>query len=364
MKVVYEIERLTVTGGIQRIMIDKANYMADTLGWDVTIIVLMRGCPESRYAISPRVRVMCLDVTPLDRTQGNILRKLWRGMRMCADSLLRLRRTLKRLKPDIYVACQTLGAMSCVFDIPGMKKVYESHLALRFMPHSGLQRWCALKADVIVTLTEGDARNFSDAKCVEVIPNFSLLRAEGTPDYAAKRCVAIGRLTRQKDYPRMVELWRRVSERLPDWVLDIYGEGEERSLIEQGISEAGLDGKVVLHGNIQDVVNAMQSASVYLMTSRTEGFGIVLVEAMKCGLPVVAFDCDYGPSDVIANGRTGFLVPYGDDAAFVEALQTLMGDAQRRQTMGEAARKEAERFSCEEIMRKWQELFRSITYNQ
>ena len=360
MKVVYEIERLTVSGGIQRIMIDKANYMADTLGWDVTIIVLMRGCSESKYAISPCVKVVCLDVKPLDRTRTNILYKVWRGPRMCVDSLLRLYRTLNEMKPNVYVTCQTIGAMSCVLHIPGMKKVYESHLALEYMPHRGLQRWCALKADVIVTLTEKDAKNFSDAKRVVVISNFSLLRAEGAPDYAVKRCVALGRLTKQKNYPRMIEIWKRISEKNPDWTLDIYGEGEERTLIENIINEAGMAGRIVLHGNTDDVVSAMQSASIYLMTSRMEGFPLALVEAMKCGLPIVAFDCDFGPSEVIGNGTTGFLVPYSDDADFVELLQTLMSDEKLRKDMGDTAKKEVERFSCESIMKRWQQLFESI----
>ena len=107
-------------------------------------------------------------------------------------------------------------------------------------------------------------------------------------------------------------------------------------------------------------MSALQSASIYLMTSMMEGFPLAIVEAMTCGLPIVAFNCNYGPSEVIVNGKTGFLVPYDDDSAFVESLQTLMNDEQLRKDMGEAAQKEVDRFSRETIMHKWLTLFQGL----
>jgi glycosyltransferase involved in cell wall biosynthesis len=133
----------------------------------------------------------------------------------------------------------------------------------------------------------------------------------------------------------MKRLWNIVSEKHPEWQLSI-------------------------HHDTEDVVSAYLSGSIYIMTSRFEGFPLVLIEAMQCGLPIVAFDCPQGPREIIENGKTGFLIPYNDDALFIEKLTYLMEHPEEREKMGRAAKESVKRFDKEKIMNQWKELLTEL----
>ena len=178
-------------------------------------------------------------------------------------------------------------------------------------------------------LTRGDAAEYRHARRVAVIPNFTDIEPKGDPDYESHRCVFVGRPCPEKNIERLERLWTKVQQTHPDWVLE-------------------------RHAQTEDMASAYQRGSILVMTSRSEGFPMSLVEAQKCGLPCVAFDCKYGPSDIIVDGETGYVIPYDDDEAFVEKLERLMDDAALRRRMGEAARRNVERFDKEKIIEEWE----------
>lgn len=335
-------------GGMERIFTDKMNWLCQQPDVEVELMLVWKDPLPLAYNLDSRVKVVRLNVSYIKR-----------GVAF-PFALFLYNKFVAKYKPDVTILSWVMGAFLAAYGKKCGKVIYESHLAATRMTHGWLQTKLQPRVDAVVTLTSRDAKNYPAARRVEVIPNFTNLQSTASADYTHKRCVAVGRLVYQKNYPRMIEIWKHISKKHPNWVLDIYGEGEERELIEKSIREAGLGGKVFMHGNTQDVVSALQSASIYLMTSMMEGFPLALVEAMTCGLPIVAFNCNYGPSEVIVNGKTGFLVPYDDDSAFVESLQTLMNDEQLRKDMGEAAQKEVDRFSRETIMHKWLTLFQGL----
>ena len=219
------------------------------------------------------------------------------------------------------------------------------------------------KADVVVCLTNADAMNYSKAKRVEVIPNFAEnvisteTKASHQDERDGKRAVFVGRLCPEKDPLRLLRLWRNIVAKHPAWRLDIYGKGELEDAVRMEIERLGIADSVILHGHTSDVSEVYGSADILLLCSRTEGLPMVLIEAMRNGLPVVSTDCPYGPSDIIEDGETGLLVPQNNDDAFVEAVSALMTDESLRIRMGERAKVKAVRFSKDVIIQRWKKLF-------
>ena len=347
MRLLYVIEKMSGFGGMERIFTDKMNWLCQQPDVEVVLMLVWKDPLPLAYNLDSRVKVVRLNVPSIKGGFG------------FPFALFSYNRFVAQYNPDVTILSWIIGAFFAAYGRKCGKVIYESHHVSNLMKHSWLQTKLQPYVDVVVTLTSQDAKNFPRARRVEVIPNFTNLQFTASADYTHKRCVAVGRLVYQKNYPRMIEIWKHISKKNPDWVLDIYGEGEERGLIEQGIREAGLEGKVVLHGSAKDVVGVLQSASIYLMTSRMEGFPLVLVEAMTCGLPIVAFDCNFGPGKVISDGTTGFLVPYSDDAMFMERLAYLMEHPEIREQMGMAAKEASKKYQPEQIMKEWLRLFQS-----
>ncbi len=319
MKILYEIERLSTNGGLERILTDRMNYMAEEWGWDITVITLLEQDCQPYYRLSTKVDVVGLGVTSS-------------GLMMCAKSLWKLNKVVKRLKPDIYVTFQTIGALSCLFRTHKTLTVYEAHGTRAYIQHPLAMDIAERFADAIVVLSDSHAKDYPKAKHIAVIPNFTLFAPKSSPNYQSKIVMAVGRRCFEKNFERLEELWNIVHEKQTDWQLKI-------------------------HHDTQDMVSAYLESSVLAMTSRFEAQPMVLIEAMTCGLPCIAFDCPYGPRDIIEDGKTGFLIPYNNNEMFIEKLTYLMEHPEVRERMGEAARESVKRFSVETIMEKWRKLY-------
>lgn len=326
MKIAYEIERLSTKGGIERILTDRVNYMAEVWGWDIYVLVLLKETEEPWYKLSSKVHVEYLNVGTS-------------GLMMCAEALWKLDKAVRRIKPDVYVTFQSIGAISCMLRTHSVPTVYEAHGARSRMPHPLAMTMAERYADVVVVLGERQKNDYRKARRLAVIPNFTMMTPKAMPDYASEVAVAAGRVCYQKNFERLESLWGKVQETFPQWQLRV-------------------------HHDTKDMAAAYQEGSVLVMTSRFEGFPMVLIEAMTCGLPCVAFDCPYGPSELIEDGKTGYLIPYDDDQMFMDKLSYLMRHPEIRRRMGEEARKSVERFSVESVMAKWKKLYEGFGQNK
>ena len=161
----------------------------------------------------------------------------------------------------------------------------------------------------------------------------------------------MGRLVEQKGIPDLIEIWRIVNSRYPDWQLDVFGNGEMESIP---------DIKLFVHPPTANITKEYINSSMLLMTSIYEPFGLVLPEAMSCGLPVVAFDCPYGPAEIITNGVDGFLVKNRDIKRYVDSVCQLIESPGLRQTMGAAGIKASQRYQADKIMPQWKQLFEHL----
>ena len=215
------------------------------------------------------------------------------------------------------------------------------------------------KADQIVALTHGDAEQWRKINPnVSVIANIVTMNDRDVySNCEAKRVIFVGRMDSQKGYQYLDAIWRIVEKRHPDWRLDIYGEGadqlENHNMIPQGRH-------VYPHPQTLDILEKYKESSILILTSIYEPFGLVMPEAMSCGIPVVAFDCPYGPSEIISDGKDGFLVDCYDVEAFANRLCMLIENEALRKQMGQYAAQSSLRFKKEVIMPQWNNLFKSL----
>jgi glycosyltransferase involved in cell wall biosynthesis len=221
------------------------------------------------------------------------------------------------------------------------------------------------RLDALAVLTEEDRDDYgaalagSDTRVVQ-IPNTIPPMDGGTASGEAKVIIAAGRLNTQKGFDRLIPAFARVARSHPDWQLRIYGRGPERPALQQLIVDHDLYGNAFLLGPTRRLGTAMAGASVFALSSRFEGFGLVIVEAMSKGLPVVSFDCPRGPGEIIRDGVDGLLVPEGDVEAFAEALMTLVEDEDRRRAMGAAALESARAYDIDAVAPHWERLLEQL----
>jgi glycosyltransferase involved in cell wall biosynthesis len=186
-----------------------------------------------------------------------------------------------------------------------------------------------------------------------VIPNAINLPAGWENRRGNKMLTAVGRLTRQKGFDLLLEAFARIAKTHPDWKLVIWGEGEARLELEAQRDALGLSNRVEMPGLTPRPGLWLETADAFVLSSRYEGWGIVLLEAMAAGLPVVSFACDWGPTDMIANGEDGILVPNGDIAALADALSNLMADEALRARLAANAEANVRRYDAAHILSQW-----------
>ena len=196
-------------------------------------------------------------------------------------------------------------------------------------------------------------------KRIEIIPNMLTIEPKFVDDYSVKRIICAGRYAPQKGYDLLLETWRQLASDYRDWHLFIFGNGD-RTPYQRIVDRLGLGNCVHLMDATPNIAEEFSHSSLYVMSSRFEGFPLVLGEAMSCGLPCVSFDCPHGPRDIIRDGEDGLLVENGNIQKLAHALQQLMDSEEKRKEMGLNAKKNILRYSPESIMSLWITLFRNL----
>lgn len=370
MKILYIFRSLAVWGGIERILVDKMNYMAECYDMDVYLLTSDQGSHPITYNLSDRVHHEDLGVCFYQQYNFHGLHRLMVAWKMNRQYRHLLGERLHRIQPDLIV-CTTADKIGAIGRLKGnVPLVVESHsICSRTLNHG--RNWWRKKlfrhhflrslsmADMIVALTEGDAKEWRKYHSkVTVIPNFIHPHEEHISDCLSKKAIFVGRFDYQKRAQDAIRIWKKVRECHPDWTLDIYGDGD---MYHDVCSLAVSVGGVVVHQPTPNIFEAYQGCSFLISTSLFEPFGLVLSEAMSCGLPVVAFDCPYGPVDIITDGIDGFLIKERNVKLYTEKVSLLIDDVKLRQTMGHAGVISTRRFSTEHIMPEWKRLFEQIT---
>ena len=352
MNIIYVIEDYSENGGVERIVSDKANTLSAQYHHDITVISVYRDNRKEQFKLDDGVKLIHLDVPFAKRTNNSIIRLLSR-LYTIIIAIKRLNKEIKQLHPDIIFFTTTLGAILLPFCHTKARKIYESHLARNFNPFNKIFFLTELKAERIICLTSGDAKEYKHAKRVDIIPNYINEVKSHVEDYSVKKAIAVGRLENQKGFDILIDCWKEISRQYPDWQLDIYGEGSCREELQQQIYSLELGDKVKLCGRNYKIIEVYPQYSLHLMTSRYEGLPMTLIEAQACGLPSVVFNFQYGASDIVSDGCNGLIIEQGNRKLFIEAAMKMMSSEELRKEYGNNAIETGKRYSKENIFRKW-----------
>ncbi|MFD4033144.1 glycosyltransferase [Streptomyces sp. NPDC058637] len=276
----------------------------------------------------------------------------------------RLSEIFRTAAPGGVVIVSQVWAMEWVTeaDTTGLRVIGMSHESYDYSRASHRYRWIKRHyagLDRWLVLTEADADSWAGdgMNNVGFMPN-ALAALPDVPSPRREKSVAsIGRLTDQKGIDMLLDAWALVAPRRPDWRLDVYGAGEDAASLREQCTGLGLDGSVGWRGPTDDVPGALAASSVFVQSSRGEGFPLALLEAMASGVPCAAFDCAPGVREIVRDGEDGLLAPAGDIGALADRLLRLTGNPRLRDAMGDRARTNVQRFSEAEIVRRWEELF-------
>ena len=370
MKIVYVNRVFAVWGGLERVWTDKMNAFSEFSSNEVCLVTTDQGAHKVPFPLNKEVRHINLDIRFFQQYRYHGLKRYWKYYQLIRLFQRKIKTLIETESPDVLItsASEFVGFLvECKGEVP---LIVESHGTFDRPFHMQTKtitnrikkyfHYKALsKAEQIVALTHGDAEQWRKINPnVSVIPNIVTMNdTDVYSDCEAKRVIFVGRMDSQKGYQYLDVIWRIVEKRHPDWRLDIYGEDadlpENHGLIPKGEH-------VYPHPQTLDILDKYKESSILILTSIYEPFGLVMPEAMSCGIPVVAFDCPYGPSEIVSDGKDGFLIECYDVEAFANRLCMLIENEALRKQMGQYAAQSSLRFKKEVIMPQWNNLFKSL----
>ena len=378
MKIYYIYTALVTKGGADRVIAEKANWLAEH-GHEIAIITDTQMGREPVFPLSPKVRLIDLAVDFSQEYGHGFLVRIWMYYKLMRQYRRMVTDVLMKDCPDIVIS--TLGRdISFITKIKdGSKKIGEAHTTKHFIRNFHLleQRNVVFKyltkffrwhmdrqvnrLDALVVLTTQDQHDWGDKIPVYVIPNSFPFYPDKPSLCENKQAIIVGRYNSAKGYNYLIDAWKIVYQKHPDWIINIFGSGEYEDRVRKQIQDHGLQDVVIMNNPIDHIMEEYQKSSIYVMSSVFEGFAMVLLEAMSCGLPCVSFDCPYGPRNVITDGEDGILVEYLNSHALADNICKLIENEELRKRMGIQGRHNVLRFSRETIMPQWVELFKSLT---
>lgn len=376
MKILYNIAGTCHSGGMERVLANKANWLVGH-GYEVVIVTTDQRGEKPFFPLDKRIVCHDLGVNYEENNGRSIWNKLWHYPAKQMKHKRELTKVLMAERPDVTVSmfCNDVSFIPSIKD--GSRKVLEIHFSkfkrLQY-GRKGLWRLADIwrnkqeekevkRFDRFVVLTEEDRGYWGEMPNIRVIPNARTFTPTRKASLDYHKVIAVGRYTYQKGFERLIEAWKLLGERHPEWSLDIVGDGEERERLQGLIDNYGLNSQITLKKTTTEIEKVYIEAGILAMSARYEGLPMILLEGQAYGLPIVSFRCQCGPADVVEDGVTGFLVPEGDVQALADRLERLMSDELLRKKMGDAAVKASERYEEEKIMEQWTLLFDQITEN-
>ena len=366
-------------GGIGKIAIVKANALSKVVGNEIFIIVTDHDVKSHLTSLlSSDVRLVNLDINYYKddwKSQWHVLKGIFVKRRLHKK---RLAKTLYEIQPDVVISLGQAEKYMLPEITGNWITIREMHYPKdyrRFTPVSQsifykisaklsdfYDYHCKIsKYDSIVTLTQEDkVLNWRNTEKVYVIPNPLTFQNEKISMLNTKKIIAVGRLSAEKNFSSLIRVFRCITDCHPDWVLEIYGDGNEYVFLQKLITDLRLENSVYLCGSTPQVQEKMCDSSIFVLSSIFEGFGLVITEAMSCGLPVVSYKCPCGPKDIITDGVDGFLVPVGDERMLAERICYLIENPDIRTQMGAAAFRKSENYRIEKIIPMWMSLFERL----
>lgn len=373
MKIVYCINGVYNSGGMERVLMNKANYLTNVLGHDVLIVTTEQKGRSAFFTFSSRIRFMNLGINYDDDKDNPLWIRLLKKQQKLRIHKRRLETLLNAEKADVCISMfdRDFDFLYKIKD--GSKKVLEYHFSknvkmieapnvlMRWVQKIRIEGWVRLvqKYDRFVVLTEEDKEAWGNLSNIIVIPNALSSFPIETASLDEKIVLSVGRISYQKGFDRLVDAWKMVNARHPEWRLRIRGNGDKEELLNQ-IAALNLQNSIQVLPATSEIGTEYLHSSIYVMSSRYEGLPMVLLEAMSYGLPVVSFACPCGPKDIIKHEISGLLCEDGSIEKLSESILILIENDNLRKNMGKRTREYSLRFSLKEVMKLWEKLLQDI----
>ena len=374
MRLIYFIPLLSTTGGLERTLIDKANYLVGK-GHDV-MFVTYEHVGHIAYTMSPLVMHLDLNCHFFSIYRHSIFSRFFFALIIKSVFRRKMKKILSHVRPDVIVVAIPntenfiCDVLSVAKDIP---IVVESHLAKGYevINRGIVEKFLYLfnnplkairKAKLFISLTEGDADCWRKSKVqnIKVIPDpLAHVLGRYTEEKLKFRIICVGRLVPQKRFDRLVNAFYMIADKYPEWYICIFGEGENKGKLQKQINELGLTERVCLMSKTDNIYYEYQRSQFFVLSSDFEGFGLVITEAMACGIPVVATDCPFGPSEIIEDGKTGLLAKM-DEKDLAEKIEWMITHEEERKRMGALAYEASAKYKKDLIIPQWEKAYMSV----
>lgn len=373
-RIAYCIPSLYHSGGMERVLTTKVNYLADKLGYDIHIITTDGKGTKPYFPLSSKVTVWQLDINIDELWNKPFYKRLITYAIKMRTYKKRLTELLFLIHPEYTISLlrREINFLTSIKD--GSKKIGEIHFGrykyreahFKGVPNfinSLISKFWMFQLEnklhdlhKFIVLTHEDATNWKGMTNIQVIPNPITITNKDKPQYGNKQVIAVGRYTHQKGFDLLIKAWEKVARKHHDWILNIYGSGETHPY-QHLIELLGLKDTIKLHSATNDITKQYISSSIFVLSSRYEGLPLVLLESMSCALPPVSFACPCGPKDIIQHGINGLLCEPENIQQLADNLCVLMEDEQLREKMGQAAALSISDYNIPSIMQKWNQLF-------
>lgn len=376
-KIVYVIGGLYAPTGMVVILSQKINYLAEHTDYDLYMILTESPEKPWCFKMNPKIKWVNFNINFDELDTMPIYMKVFFYFIKQRKYKKAFKEYLMMIHPDITVSAlrREINFINDIKD--GSKKIGEIHFSKRFYRYFNLRffpksinsfityLWSKelikniKKLDKFVVLTKNDYEQWPEIYNKTVIPNF----ISNFPNHYSllknKKIIAVGRYSWEKGFDLLIEAWESVALKYPEWTLHIYGLGD-KEFYQKLAREKGIEDKITCHSFAEDIYEKYRDCSIFVLSSRHEGFGLVLAEAMATGLPSVAFNCPEGPSDIVTDGVDGILVENGNTLKLAEGLMYLISHEKERELYGKNARENMKRYNKDIIMQEWINLFETI----
>lgn len=378
MKFLFVIKSFAQIAGVERVMSDKMNYLASS-GHSIMLVTYEQGNHPLVFDLHPSIKHKDLDCRFFTLIKLPIIKRLYIGFLLKHKFYKQIKVIIDDYKPDSIISpTYPLDVIGELAAAKGQSKlIFESHMAyIQALKEFSKSRSCIgfilawlydrrvlrllQKCDCLAVLTQGDCSFWSQyISTVKVLPNPLTFFPEVINDVPKDnhRIISIGRLTFIKRFDRLIEAFSMICISNPNWHIDIFGEGSDKDILNSQIAKHHLNNRIIIHPTTNDIYTEMKKSRFLVMTSESEGFPLVLIEAMACGIPCISFDCPYGPGEIIEHNKTGLLAKDGDVSDLAKKMEYLMVNSYIIDEMSKQARISAGKYKKDIIMKTWEQLY-------